>query len=54
MVQINAQVGADERGQAGHVLVQDRVALGLELSDGGVQIDSRPQNNTIQDQAEGR
>src|SRR5713226_7312194 len=44
-VQINAQVGADERGQAGHVLIPYRVALGLQLADGGVQVD-RVQSTT--------
>lgn len=31
---VQAQVGADERGQAGHVLLTYRVALGLELAHG--------------------
>ena len=52
-VQINAQVGADERGQAGHVLIPYRVALGLELADGGVQVDRRPKHDAVQDQPEG-
>jgi hypothetical protein len=31
----------------------DRVALGPELADGGVQVDGRPQHGAVQDQAEG-
>ena len=44
--------GVDERGQPGHVFVPDRVALGLELTDRGVQVDGRPQYHAVQDQAE--
>jgi hypothetical protein len=50
---VDPQAAADERGEPGHVLVPDRVALGLELADGGVQVDGRPQNEAIQDKAEG-
>lgn len=42
----------DKRGQAGHVLVTDRVALRLESADGGVQVDHRPQNDAVQDETQ--
>ena len=49
---MDAQVGADERGQAGHVLLTCLVALCPELTDGGTEVDSRPQHDAIQDKAE--
>ena len=48
----STEVAADERGQAGHVLLAHGVALCPELADGGVRVDRRPQNDAIQDKAE--
>jgi len=50
---VDAHVAADERGQAGHVLVPDGVALAPELADGGVQVDGGPQHDAVQRQSEG-
>jgi hypothetical protein len=49
---MDAQVGAYERGQAGHVLLTHLVALCRELTDGGIGVDSRPQHDAVQDKAE--
>jgi hypothetical protein len=51
---VDAQVLADERGQAGHVLLEHRVALGPELTDSGVQVDGRPEGDAVQDEAGGQ
>jgi hypothetical protein len=45
-------VGVDERAQAGHVLIPDRGASGLELADRGIQVDRRPQRDAVQHQAQ--
>jgi hypothetical protein len=43
----------DERRQPRHVLVPDRVALGFQLADGGVEVDGGPEGGAVEDQAEG-
>nr|WP_205717451.1 hypothetical protein [Actinomadura soli] len=45
-------MGVDERREPGHVLLPDRVALGFELADDGVQVDGRPESGAVEDQAE--
>ena len=50
---VDAQVPAHERGEPGHVLIEDRIALGPELADGGIQVDGRPERHAVQHQAEG-
>jgi hypothetical protein len=45
-------MGVDERGQPGHVLLPHRVALGLELADGGVEVDGGPEGCAVEDEAE--
>lgn len=42
-----------ERGEACEVLVLDVVALGAELGDGGVEVAGVPQDDGVEDQAEG-
>ena len=49
---VHPEVLAHERAEPGHVLVSDWVPLGLELADGGVKVDSPPQNNAIQNKSE--
>jgi hypothetical protein len=50
---VDARVPAHERREPGHVLIEDRVALGPELADGGIQVDGRPERHAVQHQAEG-
>jgi hypothetical protein len=50
---VDAEVLADEGREPGHVFLQDRVALGPELADGGVEVDGGPQHDAVQDEAEG-
>jgi hypothetical protein len=50
---VDPEVPADERGKPGHILLEHGVALGPELADGGIEVDGRPQDDAIQDQAEG-
>lgn len=45
----HVEVVALERGGPGDVLVQDRVALGLQLGDGGVDALRRPERDGIED-----
>jgi len=49
---VDAQVPAHERGEPGHVLIEDRIALGPELGDRGVQVHRGPQDHAIQDESE--
>jgi hypothetical protein len=49
---VHSEVLAHERAESGHVLVSDWVPLGLELADGGVKVDGRPQNHAIQNESE--
>jgi hypothetical protein len=49
---VDAEVLADEGREPGHAF-QDRVALGPELADGGVEVDGGPQHDAVQDEAEG-
>ena len=41
-----------ERGEPGHVLVSDLVALGAELSDSSVDVSGRPEHDGVQNQAQ--
>lgn len=49
----DAQVGVDERGQPGHVLLSYGVALGFQLVDGGIEVDGRLEGGAVEDEAEG-
>lgn len=49
---VHPEALAHERAESGHVLVSDWVSLGLELADGDVKVDSRPQNHAIQNKPE--
>jgi hypothetical protein len=50
---VDAEVPSDEGREPRHVLLQDRVALGSELADGGVEVDGRPQHDAVEHEAEG-
>jgi hypothetical protein len=49
---MDPQVFADERAEARRVFFADRVALGFQLLERGVEVDGGPQHHGVEDQAE--